>query len=160
EQLNKQMEQMKEMMKQGKMPGGKQFAQMAAKQSAIRKALQDAKKKGQKKGKGGGKELQEMIDAMDKVETDLVNKRLPNDMQKRQKDILTRLLQAENAERERELDEKREAERPDKYVPKMPPALEEYLKKRQGQVEMFKTVSPSLKPYYKNLVEKYFRALN
>jgi hypothetical protein len=160
EQLNKQMEQMKEMMKQGKMPGGKQFAQMAAKQSAIRKALQDAKKKGQKKGKGGGKELQEMIDAMDKVETDLVNKRLPNDMQKRQQDILTRLLQAENAERERELDEKREAERPDKYVPKMPPALEEYLKKRQGQVEMFKTVSPSLKPYYKNLVEKYFRALN
>ena len=160
EQLNKQMEQMKEMMKQGKMPGGKQFAQMAAKQAAIRKALQDAKKKGQEKGKGGGKELQEMIDAMDKVETDLVNKRLPNDMQKRQKDILTRLLQAENAERERELDEKREAERPDKYVPKMPPALEEYLKKRQGQVEMFKTVSPSLKPYYKNLVEKYFRALN
>ncbi len=160
EQLNKQMEKMKEMMKQGKMPGGKQFAQMAAKQAAIRKALQDAKKKGQKKGKGGGKELQEMIDAMDKVETDLVNKRLPNDMQKRQKDILTRLLQAENAERERELDEKRKAERPDKYVPKMPPALEEYLKKRQGQVEMFKTVSPSLKPYYKNLVEKYFRALN
>jgi hypothetical protein len=160
EQLNKQMEKMKEMMKQGKMPGGKQFAQMAAKQAAIRKALQDAKKKGQKKGKGGGKELQEMIDAMDKVETDLVNKRLPNDMQKRQQDILTRLLQAENAERERELDEKREAERPDKYVPKMPPALEEYLKKRQGQVEMFKTVSPSLKPYYKNLVEKYFRALN
>lgn len=160
EQLNKQMEQMKEMMKKGQMPGGKQFAQMAAKQAAIRKALQDAKKKGQKKGKGGGKELQDMIDAMDKVETDLVNKRLPNDMQKRQQDILTRLLQAENAERERELDEKREAERPDKYVPKMPPALEEYLKKRQGQVEMFKTVSPSLKPYYKNLVEKYFRALN
>lgn len=160
EQLNKQMEQMKEMMKKGKMPGGKQFAQMAAKQAAIRKALQDAKKKGQEKGKGSGKELQEMIDAMDKVETDLVNKRLPNDMQKRQQDILTRLLQAENAERERELDEKREAERPDQYVPKMPPALEEYLKKRQGQVEMFKTVSPSLKPYYKNLVEKYFRALN
>ncbi|BDS13731.1 DUF4175 family protein [Aureispira anguillae] len=160
EQLNKQMQQMKEQMKQGKMPGGKQFAQMAAKQAAIRKALQDAKKKGQKKGKGGGKELQDMIDAMDKVETDLVNKRLPNDMQKRQKDILTRLLQAENAERERELDEKRKAERPDEYVPKMPPALEEYLKKRQGQVEMFKTVSPSLKPYYKNLVERYFRALN
>lgn len=160
EQLNKQMQRMKEQMKQGKMPGGKQFAQMAAKQAAIRKALQDAKKKGQKKGKGGGKELQDMIDAMDKVETDLVNKRLPNDMQKRQKDILTRLLQAENAERERELDEKRKAEQPDKYIPKMPPALEEYLKKRQGQVEMFKTVSPSLKPYYKNLVERYFRALN
>lgn len=160
EQLNKQLQRMKEQMKNGQMPGGKQFAQMAAKQAAIRKALQDAKKKRQKNGKGGGKELQDMIDAMDKVETDLVNKRLPNDMKERQKDILTRLLQAENAERERDLDEKRKAERPDEYVPKMPPALEEYLKKRQGQVEMFKTVSPSLKPYYKNLVERYLRALN
>ena len=142
------------------MPGGKQFAQMAAKQAAIRKALQDAKNKKKENGKGGGKEIQDLIDKMDKIETDLVNKRLPNDMNKRQKDILTRLLQAENAERERELDNKREAEKPDKYVPKMPPALEEYLKKRRSQVEMFKTVSPSLKPYYKNLVVTYFRALN
>jgi hypothetical protein len=160
EQLNQQLQRMKEQMKNGQMPGGKQFAQMAAKQAAIRKALQDAKKQKQKNGKGGGKEIQDMIDAMDKVETELVNKRLPNDMQQRQKDILTRLLQAENAERERELDEKRKAERPDEYKPKMPPAMAEYLKKRQGQVEMFKTVSPSLKPYYKNLVERYFRALN
>jgi hypothetical protein len=160
EQLNKQLQQMKDQLKKGKMPGGKQFAQMAAKQAAIRKALQDAKNGNKKKGKGAGKEIQDLIDKMDKVETDLVNKRLPNDMNNRQKDILTRLLQAETAERERDLDDKREAERPDKYIPKMPPALEEYLKKRQGQVEMFKTVSPSLKPYYKNLVEKYFRALN
>ncbi len=163
EQLNKQIQQLKEQMKNGKMPGNKfskEFAQMAAQQAAIRKKLQDMKNAKKKQGKGAGKELQDLINQMDKVETDLVNKRLPNDMQKRQKDILTRLLKAENAERERELDEKREAERPDKYTPKMPPVLEEYLKKRQGQVEMFKTVSPSLKPYYKNLVEKYFRALN
>ena len=160
EHLDQQLKQMKEMMKNGKMPGGKQFAQMAAKQAAIRKALQDAKKQKQKNGKGGGKELQDLIDAMDKVETELVNKRLPNDMNDRQQDIITRLLEAENAERERELDEKRKAERPDEYTPKMPPAMEEYLRKRRGQVELFKTVSPSLKPYYKNLVEKYFRALN
>ena len=160
EQLNKQLQQMKEQMKQGKMPGSKQFAQMAAKQAAIRKALQDAKNKKKEKGRGGGKEIQDLMDKMDKIETDLVNKRLPNDLNKRQKDIMTRLLQAENAERERELDEKREAEKPDDYIPKMPPSLEEYLKKRRSQVEMFKTVSPSLKPYYKNLVESYFRALN
>ncbi|MCH2021800.1 MAG: DUF4175 domain-containing protein [Saprospiraceae bacterium] len=160
DQLNKQIQQMKEQLKKGKMPGSKQFAEMAAKQAAIRKALQDLKNKKEKNAKGGGKEIQDLIDKMDKVETDLVNKRLPNDMKKRQKDILTRLLEAENAERERELDEKREAESPDNYIPKMPPALEEYLRKRKGQVELFKTVSPSLKPYYKNLVELYFRALN
>ncbi|MDC0231443.1 DUF4175 domain-containing protein [Aureispira] len=160
DQLNKQIEQMKEQLKKGEMPGGKEFAQMAAKQAAIRKALQDMKNKKNKNEKGGGKEIQDLINEMDKVETDLVNKRLPNDMKRRQKDILSRLLQAENAERERDLDEKREAESPDNYTPKMPPALEEYLRKRKSQVELFKTVSPSLKPYYKNLVELYFRALN
>lgn len=159
EQLNKQIQKMQEMMKNGKSPSSRQFAEMAAKQAAIRKALQDMKRKKQQQGKGGGKEIQDIIDQMDKVETDLVNKRLPSDMKKRQQDILTRLLENEKAEREREYDNERKAERPKETEVKLPPAMEEYLEKRKGQVEMFKTVSPSLKPYYKNLVEEYFRAL-
>jgi len=39
----------------------------------------------------------------------------------------------------------------------MPPALEEYLKKRRAEVEQFRTVSPALKPYYKQLVEEYLK---
>ena len=96
---------------------------------------------------------------MDKTETDLVNKRLPNDINKRQQDILTRLLESEKAEREREYDNERKSEQPKNVDVKIPPAMEEYLKKRKGQVDMFKTLSPSLKPYYKNLVEDYFKAL-
>lgn len=159
DQLNKQLDQMQEMMKNGKNPSSKQFAEMAAKQAAIRKALQDMKREKQQNGKGGGKELQDLMDQMDKVETDLVNKKLPNDINKRKQDILTRLLEHEKSEREREYDNERKAEQPENKEPKMPPALEEYLRQRRGQVEMFKTVSPSLKPYYKNLVEEYFRAL-
>lgn len=157
-QLNEQIQQLKD----GKIPNGssmsQRFAEMAAKQAAIRKAMQDLKKQRQQQGKGG-QELQDLINMMDKVETDLVNKRLPNDLNKRTKDIETRLLEAEKAERERGFDEKRKAERPNEYQPKMPPALEEYLRQRRGQVEMFKTVSPNLKPYYRNLVEDYFRSL-
>ena len=41
----------------------------------------------------------------------------------------------------------------------MPPSLEEYLKKREAEVEMYKTVSPALKPYYKQLVEEYFKSV-
>ena len=41
----------------------------------------------------------------------------------------------------------------------MPPSLEEYIKKREAEIEMFKTVSPSLRPYYKMLVEEYFKSL-
>lgn len=160
-QLNEQLQQMQQQLKDGKLPGDKmsqKFAEMAAKQAAIRKALQDMKRERQQQGKGG-QDLQNIIDAMDKIETELVNKRMPHDLNKRIKDIETRLLEADKAERERGFDDKRKAERPDEYQPKMPPALEEYLKQRRGQVELFKTVSPNLKPYYRNLVEDYFRSL-
>lgn len=159
DQLNQQIEKMQQQMKNGKNPSSKEFGEMAAKQAAIRKALQDMKRERQQNGKGGGKELQDLINQMDKTETDLVNKRLPNDLNKRQQEILTRLLENEKAEKEREYDNERKAEQPKKTEPKIPPAMEEYLKKRKGQVEMFKTVSPALKPYYKNLVEEYFRSL-
>lgn len=162
--LNKQMEQMKKSMKEGGQQGegsSKQFAEMAKRQAAMRKALRELQKEKQQKGNGGsgGQELQEIIDQMNKVETDLVNKRLTNEMLKRQQEILTRLLEAEKAEREREYDNKRKAERASLQERKMPPSLEEYIKKREAEIEMYKTVSPSLKPYYKFLVEEYFKSL-
>ena len=162
EELRKQLEQMMKDGKDGKGAGSRQFAEMAAKQAAIRKAVQEYKKQMQEQGKGGkgGKELQDLIDQMEKVETDLVNKKVPNaETMRRQQDIVTRLLEAETAQREREFEEKRKSEKPQDYEPKMPPALEDYLRKRQAQVDMFKTVSPTLKPYYKNLVENYFDSL-
>jgi len=96
---------------------------------------------------------------MNKVETDLVNKRLTNQMLKRQEDILSRLLEHEKAERERKFDQQRRAERASEKERKYPPSLEEYLKKRKAEIEMYKTVSPNLKPYYKFLVEEYFKSL-
>ena len=156
--LNKQMEKMKEGMKNGKGGSSKEFAQMAAKQAALRKALRDLKQEKQEQGKGG-QELQEIIDEMNKVETDLVNKRLTNEMLKRQEEIMTRLLEADRADRQREFDNKRKAETAFEKERKMPPSLEEYIKKRESEIEMYKTVSPSLRPYYKYLVEEYFKSL-
>ncbi len=160
ESLNAMMKKMKEGMQKGKQGEGssKEFAEMAARQAAIRKALE--KKQGEKRGQGkGSKELQEMINQMNKIETDLVNKRLTNQMLKRQEQILTRLLKHEKAERQREYDNKRKAEVGRESDRKTPPELEEYIKKRQAEIEMFKTVSPTLKPYYKFLVEEYFKQL-
>lgn len=156
--LNKQMQQMKEGLKKGQGGTSKEFAQMAAKQAALRKALRELAKEKQQRGQGA-KELQDIIDQMNKVETDLVNKQLSNETLKRQKEILTRLLEAEKAEREREYDQKRKAESAAQKERKMPPSLEEYIKKREAEIEMYKTVSPALKPYYKFLVEEYFKSL-
>ncbi|MCB9038106.1 MAG: DUF4175 domain-containing protein [Lewinellaceae bacterium] len=157
--LNEQMKQMKERMEKGKGEGtSKEFAEMAARQAAMRKAMKEKQKKLQEQGKGN-KELQELIDQMDKSEEDLVNKRLTNEMMKRQQDILTRLLEHEKAERQREYDEQRKAEQASQQERRMPPSLEEYIKKREAEVEMFKAVSPALKPYYKSLVEQYLNSL-
>ena len=160
EQLNKQMQKMKDSLKNGGKTSSEEFAKMAKKQAALRKALREMQKEKQEQGKGqGAKELQEIIDQMNKTETDLVNKRLNNEMLKRQQNILTRLLKHEKAEREREYDNKRKAETASKKDRKMPPSLMEYIKKRESEIEMFKTVSPSLKPYYKFLVQEYFKEL-
>ncbi len=169
QQLNQQMKEMLEKMQGGQQPGAsgkggksgewsKEFAEMAAKQAAIRKAMKELAK--QKKEAGNGsKELDKLIDEMDKTETDLVNKRLNNEMMKRQQDILSKLLESAKAEREQEKDKKREAEAARKQERTMPPSLEEYIKQREAEIEMYKSVSPSLKPYYKNLVEEYYKSL-
>lgn len=171
EDLNKIMKDLKERLdKQAKGPqpgqqgGGQQgqpgtseeFAKMAAKQAALRNALRELQKQKQEQGKGD-KALDDLMEEMNKTEIDLVNKRLNNETLRRQQEILTRLLEHEKAEREREQDEQRQAETAKQQPAKMPPALEEYLKKRQAEIDQFRTVSPALKPYYKQLVEEYLK---
>ncbi len=153
------LEQMKKGMKDGKGGDAQQFAKMAAKQAAVRNALRQLDQEKRSKGQGGSKEVQQIIEEMNKVETDLVNKKLSNETLQRQEEIMTRLLEAERAEREREYDPKRKAEQAKGVEPASPPSLQEYLKKRESEVELYRTVSPTLTPYYKGLVEQYFKAL-
>lgn len=157
--LNQQLQQMQQGMKQGNGPNAKDFAQAAARQAAMRKALEQMKKELQEEGKGGGNDLQKLIDEMNKTEIDLVNKRLDNEMLKRQQDILTCLLEAENADRQRKLDNERKSKTAQEMENDIPPALEEYLKKRESELDLYKTVSPSLNPFYKKLVDEYYKAL-
>lgn len=158
--LNEQMQKMKQAMEQGEGGSSEDFAKAAKKQAALRKALRELQKEKQQRGEGkGAQELQDIIDSMNKIETDLVNKQLTNEMLKRQQEIQTRLLEAEKAERQKEFDEKRKAEVANQQKRKMPPSLEEYIKKREAEIEMYKQVSPALKPYYKYLVEEYFKSL-
>jgi hypothetical protein len=156
--LSEEMQKMLEGRQQGKEGSSKEFAQMAARQAALRKALREIKQQKEEQGKGDGT-LDQIIEEMDKVETDLVNKRLTNAMKKRQEEILTRLLEAENAERQREYDNKRKSQTAQETERRMPPSLEEYIKQREAEIELFNAASPALKPYYKFLVEEYYNAL-
>lgn len=158
--MNEGLKKMKEGLQKGQGQGSSQeFAKAAARQAAMRNALRQMDKEKRQQGKGSDPNIQKAIEEMEKVETDLVNKRLTNETLQRQEEILTRLLEAERAEREREFDNKRKAEQARSIDPKAPPSLQEYLKKRQSEVELYRTVSPNLKPYYKRLVEDYLKTL-
>ncbi len=161
QQLGEQMKEMQGMMKQGKDPKkmGKKFAESAAQQAKIREALRKMKEgmSQEEKNKSG---IDELMKEMDENETDLVNKRITNEMLKRQEEILTKMLEFEKAEREQDKEEKRESITGEEKAKQLPPAIEEYLKNRKAGVQMYKTVPPSLTPFYKNLVERYYKNIN
>jgi len=156
--MKEQLEQMKKAMEEGKGQGSKEFAKAAARQAALREALRELQKEKQQRGENT-QELQKAIEGMDKTETELVNKKLTNEMMQRQNEILTRLLEAENAERERKQDEKRKSESAQELERKLPPSMQEYLKKREAEIDLYKTVSPDVKPYYRSLIEEYMKSL-
>lgn len=160
QQLSDQISEMSEMMKEGSSPGGKsgqseKLAKMAAKQQAIRQALDELNKEDNKDGKGSLGNLQKIMDEMNQNETDLVNKNITNELIKRQQDIMTRLLEAENAEKERDEKEERESISAKQYENIIPPSLEEFIKIQKGSIELYRNIPPKLKPYYKNISEKY-----
>jgi hypothetical protein len=135
-----------------------QIARLAEQQAAIRRQLQQLNSLLNSKGLGNAKELKEIMDKMDKNETDLVNRRAStSELQLRQKEILTRLLQAEKSLREQEQDDKRSSKAGEEISRPIPAELQKFLKDRQQVLELYKTVPPQLKPYYRNIVEQYYR---
>lgn len=171
EQLSKQLEQLKKQMQEGgKNPGNKgnngqggmmpgmseEIAKAAAKQQAIRQALQQMGQELNKDGSGKGKELQKIAEEMEKNEEDLVNKNINIETLRRQQDILTRLLESEKAERERDQDNKRESNENKMEDFGNQKQFLEYKRKKEKEVELLKTVPPALTPYYKQKVNQYF----
>lgn len=162
--LNQQIQELKNGGKQGK-GMSEQLAKLAAEQRRIRNALQQLEKMaGGQLDKNAkeqlGKQIGELKKEMEKIEEDLVNKRLDRIDQKRQKEIETRLLESEKAMREREEEPTRKAETGKEKQKTPPPALNQYLKSKEKQIELLKTIPPSLSPYYKKEVDEYFEKID
>ena len=135
----------------------KEIAKMAAEQEAIRNELRKLAEEMGKEGNGAGKgELEKLAREMEQTETDLVNKRLTRQTLKRQEEILSRLLEHEKAEREREMDNERRSKESKNENFSNPAEFFEYNRRKQKEVELLKTVPPSLSPFYKNKVNEYF----
>lgn len=160
EQLNQQMEQMRQGMQQGKRPLSKELAKMAAQQQALRRALQELSDAKEAAGEKPSKELKEIQEMMDQTEEDLVNKRISNETLERQKEITTRLLEAEKAEREQEMSNERESQTAQQQSgDESQKAFEAYKRQRMKEIELLNTVPPQLNSYYKQKVKAYFEQL-
>ena len=157
-QLNQKIQDIKKSGKTGRALS-EELAKMAAEQERLRQMLQEMEKLGDgEKGKdAGGNQIGEK---MEETELDLVNKKITRETIQRQEDILTRLLEFENAMRERELDEKRKGETAKEYPKEIPKEFEEYFKAKEKEVELLKTVPPKLNPYYKKEVNEYFKRIS
>jgi septal ring factor EnvC (AmiA/AmiB activator) len=155
QQLNQKIQDLKNSGKGGRQLS-EELANMAAEQERIRKALQEMQNKLKKDGQMPGGDLPSK---MEQTEMDLVNKQLTDQMVKRQRDILTRLLEAEKSMREQDMDEERKGETAKDYEKEIPKAFEEYLRLKEKEVELLKTVPPKLYPYYKKEVDEYFKRI-
>ncbi len=182
-QLNKKIENLKKSGKTGRQLS-EELAKLAAEQEMIRNAMkkgmgqsgmgengkpengggseQEGGEEGKegKNGKDGDNGYKDLLEKMEETEEDLVNKKVTEELLERQADILTRLLESEKAEKERELDNKREAKTAEQDLQKNTPEdFSEYLKLKEMQIELLKTIPTSLNQYYKKQVNEYFKKI-
>lgn len=165
EKLSQQLKEMKEKMEKGQKPGGKpgqgmseELARMAAQQEALRNALNQLNQQENKDGKGKMGDLGKLAEQMEQNEKDIVNKRITELTLKRQQEILTRLLEAEKAEKEREQEERRESnEARDIY--RSSPQFEEFKRQHARETELLKTIPPGFTGFYRKLVDTYYQNL-
>ena len=169
EALGKKLEQMKSQMGNQANQGqagqrgtgmSKELAQMAAQQAALRKMAQEKARQLNEDGFGQGGEMQKIAEEMEELERDLVNRRVDEATLQRQQDLITRLLEAENAERMRGEKEERTSQSGDLDLKATPPQASEYLRQKMNELELLKTVPAELLPYYRERVNDYFNTLD
>ena len=158
EQLKKMQKQMQQQQKEG-VPSqtmSEELARMAAQQELIREGMQQILDEMKKDGILGDDGLNQIIKDMEKLEEDIVNKRITNQTIKRNKDIMSRMLKAENAQQEREKEEKRRSDEykgPDKGHNIDELRYEESIKKQQ---DFLRTNPIEYQPFYKQKINEYF----
>ncbi len=170
EKLNKQLQEMKNGQDEGGKSGNKgsngesgdkkKLAKMAAQQAAVRQYMQEMNKQLNKEGKGGVGEMEKLNELMKKNEEDIVNNKISGETIKRQKEILTRLLEAEKAMREREFDKERKANEGKDSGNGNHNKDIEYKWLKNEEEELLKTVPPTLNLFYKKKVNEYFNTPN
>ena len=161
EQLNQMLEQLQQghqpMQGQGTQPMSmsEQLARLAAEQEAIRMQLRKITEE-YKRGGENTQALDQLQREMERTELDIVTRNITRQTIQRQQRILTRLLEHEKAQLQREQEERREGTTAKNYQISNPADVFEYNRNRNRELEMLRSLPPELKPFYRSLVETYF----
>ncbi len=101
-----------------------------------------------------------MIKQMEKNEVDIVNNKITQETLRRQEEILSRLLQAEKAEKEKEQEPRRESTQWEYEIVNENNSFSDYKKQKEEQLELLKTKPAQLSPFYKIKISQYFNQLS
>ena len=144
----------------GKKQGEKQSKELmnlAKEQAQIRKQLMELRDEMGENGEKG--KIDKILEDMEENERDIINNRITQETINRQEDILTRLLEAENADREQDKDDKRKSTEWEFEPENMSPEFLEYQQQKKAQEELLKTTPVQLTPFYKKKVNSYFNTI-
>ena len=132
-----------------------QIARMAAEQEAIRNEMQKYKESLEEQGIKDGGNAANAIQEMDQQQRDLINKRITQETLMRQQKIMSRLLESEKAEMQRELQEKRESrEQKEQFYRNFTGDFKYKNQKTAGQ-EFIEYRNAPLNLFYRNRVNNY-----
>ncbi len=165
EQLGEQLKQLQQKMQQqnGQMPSqqlSKELARMAAEQQMLREGMQQMLNDMKKNGQTGDDGLNQIIKDMERLEEDIVNKRITQQTLERNRQILSRMLESEKAQQKRDQDEKRKSNeykgsKFDRQIDEL--FYEQSMRKSQ---EFLKQNPVQYQPYYKSKINEYYLKKN
>jgi len=136
----------------------KNLSKLAQHQESIRRQLQELRDENGNSGEKGN--IDKMIKKMEENEVDIVNNKITQETLRRQEEILSRLLQAEKAEREKEQEPKRESTQWEYKIVNENNSFSDYKKQKEKQLELLKTKPAQLSPFYKLKISQYFNQLS
>jgi len=162
QELNKQIKELQEKLKKGENPKklrsnelSKDIVKMAAQQEAIRKYLNEIQEEIKKQNQIGNNDIKKAIEEMEKLEKDLINLNINDNIINRQQNIMTRLLEAEKAYNEQDIDEKRESKTSNIENLSNPTLKFQYKRKENDVFDILKNENVKLNYFYKSILSNY-----
>ena len=163
QQLSEQLKQMQQQMEQGQQTPNsmsEEFARMAAEQEMLRQGMQQMLNDMKENGQMGDDGLNEIIKDMEKLEEELVNKKINKKMIERSQRIESRMLESQKAQEKREQEEKRKSNEFkgshfDRQIDEI--LYKETLKKNQ---EFLRSNPIEFAPYYRDKINEYYLRKN